>query len=196
MCTSILEDFGGICMGPHQADLIQRLDHVLEQLGRGLEYLKKHNPQSDGDDLQERKDNYRKLRETLLVADTKAVGRTSRLPTIFLRVLTPAPDAHRIPHNIYVCTPSPISVVSWSERSMLPLPTLFVPPLRYRLPDSSHPPTHFSSSPSCLTYCSHLPCRIIMFCILFSYLQTVLARISMCLQVTRSLMQPLARSCI
>ena len=75
ICTSIREDFGGIGMGHHRADLIQRLNHVLGQLNRGLGYLKRHNPWLDEDDLQERKDNYRKLRETLLGTDTKVVDR-------------------------------------------------------------------------------------------------------------------------
>ena len=177
MCTSIWEDFCGIGMGHHRADLIQRLDHVLGQLDRGLEYLTQHNPKLDEDGLRDRKDGYQKLRETLLEIDS----RTPHLTVILLRVLTPNPDAHRIPHNIYVCTPSLMSVVSQPERLVLPLPALFVPPLRYHPPDSSHPPTLSSSSPSCLTCCLYLLCRIIMFCILLSYLQTVLARISMCL---------------
>ena len=177
MCTSIREGFCGIGMGHHRADLIQRLDHVLGQLDRGLEYLTQHNPELDEDDLRERKDRYQKLRETLLEIDS----RTPHLTVILLRVLTPSPDAHRIPHNIYVCTPSLMSVVSQPERLVLPLPALFVPPLRYHPPDLSHLPTLFSSSPICLTCCSYLPCRIITFCILLSYLQTVPARIAMCL---------------
>ena len=177
MCTSIREDFCGIGMGHHRADLIKRLDHVLGQLDRGLEYLAQHNPELNEDRLRRRKDRYQKLRETLLEIDS----RTPHLTVIPLRVLTPSPDAHRIPHNIYVCTPSLMSVVSQPEHLVLPLPALFVPPLRYNPPDSSHLPTLFSSSPSCLTCCFYLPCRIIMFCILLSYLQTVLARISMCL---------------
>ena len=177
MCTSIRGDFCGIGMGHHRADLIQRLDHVLGQLDRGLEYLAQHGSELNEDGLRGRNYRYQKLRETLLEIDS----RTLHLTVILLRVLTPSPDAHRIPHNIYVCTPSLMSVVSQPERLVLPLPALFVPPLRYHPPDSSHLPTLFSSSPSCLTCCSYLPCRIIMFCILLSYLQTVLARISMCL---------------
>ena len=42
MCTSIREDFSGIGMGHHRAELIRRLDHVLGQLDRGLEYLIQH----------------------------------------------------------------------------------------------------------------------------------------------------------
>jgi len=37
MCASMREDFGGIGIGHHRADLIQRLDHSLRQLDWGLE---------------------------------------------------------------------------------------------------------------------------------------------------------------
>ena len=66
MCISILEDFSGIGMGHHRADLIQRLDHVLEQLDCGLEHFKQHNPQFGEDVLRIRKVQYQQLRETLL----------------------------------------------------------------------------------------------------------------------------------
>ena len=79
MCTSILEDFNEIGMGQHCADLIQRLDHVLEQLDRGLEYLEQHDPYIAEEDLQRRKDKYQKLRRTLLETDTEAIGRTPHL---------------------------------------------------------------------------------------------------------------------
>jgi hypothetical protein len=42
MLVSIREDFGGIGMGHHRDDLIKRLDHVLGQLDRGLDYLEQH----------------------------------------------------------------------------------------------------------------------------------------------------------
>ena len=81
MCTSIREDFGGMGMRHHRTDMIKRLDHVLGQLDRGLDYLRQHHPRVDNgrpqwieSDL--RKDNYRQLRETLLATDTKGVART------------------------------------------------------------------------------------------------------------------------
>ena len=170
MCTSILEDLSGIGMEHHRADLIQRLDHVLGQLDCGLEHLKQHNPWLDEDDLQERKDNYRKLIETLLGTDTKVVGRTPCLPITLLRILTPTLYIHRIPHNIYVCTPSRVSIVSRLEPSVLPLHALFVPPPRYYPPDLPYLPALFLSSRDCLKCCSYLPRRITTFCILLSYL--------------------------
>lgn len=132
MCTLIGEDFGGIGMGHHRADLIRRLDHIHGQLDRGLEYVRQHCPGSDDDylmnhcpklkedDLRQhwpgldedflriRKSQYRELRETLLEINS----RTPRLTIMFLRVLTHTPGTCRIPHNIYVCTPSPMPIVS------------------------------------------------------------------------------------
>ena len=72
MQISIQEDFGGIGMGHHRADLVQRLDHVLERLNRGLEYLKQHNPEFEEHHLVEMKSTYQKLRETLLDVDADA----------------------------------------------------------------------------------------------------------------------------
>jgi hypothetical protein len=77
MEISIQEDFGGIGMGHHRADLLQRLDHVLRQLDRGLEYLKQHNPAFNEDYLQRMKDRYQSLSETLLETNVKAISRTS-----------------------------------------------------------------------------------------------------------------------
>ena len=110
MRTLIEEDFSGTGMGHHRADLIQRLDHVLWQSDRGLEYLRQHSPQFDEDDVRIRKDEYGKLRDASLETNTEAIGRTPRLPN-HTRVLTPTPYVYRIPGNIYVYTPSPVSIV-------------------------------------------------------------------------------------
>jgi len=72
MEISIQEDFGGIEMGHHRADLIRHLDHVLERLHRGLRYLRQHNPAFDKGHLWIMKDTYRKLRKTLLRVDAEA----------------------------------------------------------------------------------------------------------------------------
>ena len=112
MRISIQEDFGGIWMGHHRADLIHHLDHVLGQLDRGLEYLKKSDPKLNEGDLQRRKDRYRILRETLQETNVKAIIRTPHSMIVPLFILTPTLDAHRISHSIYVCPPSSMSVVS------------------------------------------------------------------------------------
>ena len=71
MCNLIRKDFSGIEMHSHRADLVERLDHVLEQLDRGLEHLRQDKPKLSKDDLQEGKDQYGKLREILLEEDRK-----------------------------------------------------------------------------------------------------------------------------
>ena len=84
MHASIRGDFSGIGMGHHRADLIRRLDYILKQLDRGLEYLEQYNPYLGEDRLQERKGEYQKLRETLLEIDS----RTPHSIIMPLRVLT------------------------------------------------------------------------------------------------------------
>ena len=66
MSALVQESFGGIEMGHHRGDLIQRLDDVLGQLDNGLEYLKQHSPEFSEDDLERGKNQYQTLRETLL----------------------------------------------------------------------------------------------------------------------------------
>jgi len=66
MRALIQEDFCGIGMGCHRADLIQRLDDVLWQLDQILEYLKQDDPGFDEHSLQSMMRQYQKLREILL----------------------------------------------------------------------------------------------------------------------------------
>ena len=186
MRTSILEDFGGIGMRQHRVDLIQRLDHVLGQLDRGLENFTQHQPYLDENDVQERKNDYRTLRETLLGANTEAISRTPRLTAPALHVLTPTLDAHRIPRGVHVCTPSPVSIVARLECSIPHFILCSYPYFgiisssRYFAASScsschllavSH---HWGGLRSNLFQCSPLafsshPRRITMFCILSSY---------------------------
>jgi hypothetical protein len=98
MQISIREDFGGIGMGHHRADLLRHLDHVLGQLDRGLEYLKQHNPQFDEDRLHGMKDQYQNLRELLL----ETIGSTSSPTTTPLRISTPA-RMHAGSHTTFMC---------------------------------------------------------------------------------------------
>ena len=73
MCESMREDFGGIEMRPHRVDLVGRLDEVLGQLERGLECLRQDRPELDEDGLQERKEQYGKLRDILLEENGKVL---------------------------------------------------------------------------------------------------------------------------
>jgi hypothetical protein len=123
MQTSIQEDFGGIGMGHHRADLLQRLDHVLRQLHRGLEHLRQHNSGFSFRRLWRMKYQYQNLRETLLKTNIEAISRTSQLTITSLCMLTPVPDGHRVSRNIYVRTPSPVPIVLRPEHSVSPLPT-------------------------------------------------------------------------
>ena len=84
VCTSIREDFSGIGMGHHRADLIRRLDQVLGQLDRGLEYLVEQGFYLNESSLGERMGEYQKLRETLMEIDSG----TPHLPFMPLHVLT------------------------------------------------------------------------------------------------------------
>ena len=133
MQISIQEDFGGVEMGHHRADLIHHLDRVLAQLDRGPEYLKQHDPETDAGAPPRRRNQYKILREMLLETNTKAISCTPHLLAMRLRLLTPTPGARSIPHSIYVRTPSFMSIILRLERSMLPFPALFIPLLRYSL---------------------------------------------------------------
>ena len=106
MRFSIWEDFSGVGMGHHRGDLVHRLDYVITRLDSG-----EHNPWFGADDLRKVKVQYRTLRETLLETNKQAINRTPHFAIMPLRMLTPTPDGHRIPHNIYVYAPSPMSIV-------------------------------------------------------------------------------------
>lgn len=66
MCTLIREGFGGAGMGHHREDLLQKLDHVLGQLGLGLDNLQQHKPSLNEGKIQQMKEQYREIREVLL----------------------------------------------------------------------------------------------------------------------------------
>lgn len=77
MCASLRWDFGGTGMDRHWVDLIQRLDHILGELDRGLEYLQQRNHNLREYDFQLMEYQYRRLREMLLEVDTERVIRRS-----------------------------------------------------------------------------------------------------------------------
>jgi hypothetical protein len=114
ICVSIREDFGGIGMGRHRAALIQHLDHVLGQLDRGLGYLQQQNPDLGEPRLQEMKRQYGKFEEVLLEVER----RTSSPMAVLFDELTQV-EMHRISRDVYVCSSSPVSVVSWLGHSVL-----------------------------------------------------------------------------
>ena len=111
---ALAEDFGGVGVGHHRADLIQQLDHVLGQLDAGLEYLVQHNPHYREDFFQSMKYQYQRLRETLLETDIIATTSVSNPSVVLLCLLTQV-EIHRVSHNVYVCSSSPMSIVLWLE---------------------------------------------------------------------------------
>ena len=70
-CTSIRSDFSGSGMRHHRKDLIKRLDHVLGQLDRGLEYLRQRKPWMHEMFFHQAKERYRMFREVLLEVDRR-----------------------------------------------------------------------------------------------------------------------------
>lgn len=57
---------------------MQRLDHVLGELGRGLEYFTRYTTRySDEDEIQASKDRYGKLKDVLLEVEREAAMKTS-----------------------------------------------------------------------------------------------------------------------
>jgi len=73
VCTLVNEDFGRVGNGSHQAELIQHLDHILAQLGKGLKHLQHHNPDLGEENFQTMKCQYRKLKDILLEMNIKVV---------------------------------------------------------------------------------------------------------------------------
>ena len=128
MQISIREDFGGIGMEHHRAELLQRLDHVIEQLDHGLEHLKQHNPEFNEDYLQRTKHQYQYLRDILLEINIKSDQSYVSLNDHAFCMLTPALDAHRIPQYTHVRTPSPVSLAPRPRYWTSPPPTWFAPP--------------------------------------------------------------------
>ena len=104
---SIREDFSGIKMSSHRADLLQRLDHVLGQLDRGLEHFRREKPWLNEAHLQRRKDQYGRLRKILLEVDQEVLEvltRASPRLTALFELPTHA-AAHRITFDVHVCAP-------------------------------------------------------------------------------------------
>ena len=112
--TSIREDLGGIEMWRHRGDLLRRLDHILGQLGLGLEHLRQHDPDINRGDIQRRKDQYASLRAALLEVGRGATEMLIREPFEFTTpffFLIPM-DRHGVPLNVYVYNSFSMSIVA------------------------------------------------------------------------------------
>ena len=87
ICASICGDFGEVGIGHHRADLIQRLDHILGELDRGLEYLQQYNPDLNRGHVWKMEHQYGNLMNILLEMNVRAISCMSD-PTALLCTLT------------------------------------------------------------------------------------------------------------
>ena len=115
MRASVREDFGGIGVGHHREDLLQRLDRILGQLDLGFEHLRQQKPTLEVDDIRWMKEQYGELREILLEVDRQVIDperpdREFPRSAISFSLLTP-PDRCGIPLGDRLCDSSPVSIV-------------------------------------------------------------------------------------
>ena len=73
ICLAVGIRFHGDRMTRHRKDLVERLDHVLGQLDRGLPYLRLHKPRYVEKFFLEAKEQYTSLRKMLLEMDRQVV---------------------------------------------------------------------------------------------------------------------------
>jgi len=76
MCECICEEFSGVEANSHHAELVQRLDHVIGELDKGLAYLQRDRPDFEEEDLRKRKGQYEKLRKI-----SKEIPEAPEIPT-------------------------------------------------------------------------------------------------------------------
>ena len=128
MRTSIKEDFSGIETEHHRRELLQRLDHVLEQLDRGLAHLLQQKPNLPMSHIWVAKAQYGELREVLLEADREANNKLIRETpelTLLFGMLT-LPHRHWTPLNVHVCDSSPVPLIA-SVNHRVPRPPSMTP---------------------------------------------------------------------
>jgi len=127
MCNLIRKVLSGIRMARHRGDLLRRLDHI-DQLDPRPERIQQHRP--DLDEYNDGRMEYecRQLKEVLLEVDAEAndtlVREYLKLAILF-GLLTPA-NMCRIPLEVYVCDPSPMSIVTCLDQSIPSLTPLWI----------------------------------------------------------------------
>jgi hypothetical protein len=123
MRMSVREDFNGIGMGCHRAELIQRLDYILGELDRRSRRL---DVNLEDDELWHdklgpfsgtMKDEYGQLKRILEEVDQEATEILNRMFQLYLSRFTDLTDLHRIALHLHVCPASPVSIISHLERS-------------------------------------------------------------------------------
>jgi len=118
MQISVREEFKGIGAGCHRAELIQRLDSIVDEL-----YRRSRNPDVTPEDELWRgkvgpssrvmKSRYREFKRVLQEMDLKATQLLNRMPSSFILLgLLTLMDLHRIPLDLHVCPASPVSMTS------------------------------------------------------------------------------------
>ena len=126
MQISIREDFGGVRVGHHREELINRLDYVLAQLDRGLEYLGQHKPGIDEGYIQTAKEQYEGLRKVLLEVDGEVANiLASKSPRLILFGLLTHGNTCRIPLDLHVRSTAPVSIISRFKNMSLLSPTIY-----------------------------------------------------------------------
>jgi len=127
MYTSIREDFGGIGMWRHREVLIERLDHILAQLGRGLGFLKQQKPILGQGHIPEARERYGKLKGELMEVGREALEVLTRMPFRLINsfdLLTPV-DVRRVTLDVRLCASSPVSV-SRAHNACSSFPHLYI----------------------------------------------------------------------
>jgi hypothetical protein len=127
---SLREDFEGIGMGRHRAELIQQLDYILGELDRRSRRL---DVNFEDDELWQdklgrfsgtMKDEYGEFKKILEEVDQEATEILNHMLHNFSMFhnfislgLLSLTDLHRITLHLHVCPASPVSVISHLERS-------------------------------------------------------------------------------
>jgi len=116
-CASIREDFGGIGMQHHREDLLRHLDHVLGELGLGLEHLRPHNMNLHEFRIQRTKEQYEELKAVLLEVDGEAINTLCRESQIGHPFLADFLTRHGQNAAQLSCVPSHFRVHSYVPRT-------------------------------------------------------------------------------
>ena len=74
MQVSIREDFGGTGLERNRKELMERLDHILEELNQGTEHFRKYRPVAIGTHVFYALFEYEQLRETLLEVEKEVMS--------------------------------------------------------------------------------------------------------------------------
>ena len=103
MCECIREEFSRVEANSHRPELVQRLDHVIGELDKGLEYLQCGKPELK-EELQKRKRQHKELRRILKgipEALETPTCMSSRLINLF-DLLTPVEHAQDLTRYSYM----------------------------------------------------------------------------------------------